>query len=751
MQDARYRIQDTRKERFFVLEFDEPSQLSKFAYPHVGIGVRLCARLQSLLRMTAYFSAVLLISLFFIPALSLAATFNPTTVEELIEAIQESNTNGEDDDINLVPNMVYTIMVSDLPGGVPFSDGNGDNGLPIILSDGGFDLTINGNDGTIRRDPALFSNDPMDPCSGPGITFRIIQINFDADLTLNDVTIQNGCADSGGANGDFGGGIFNLSNLTLNTSTISNNKADDFGGGIINFDDLTLNSSTISNNTSNTFGGGIFNTDDLTIDTSTLSYNTADIGGGIFNNSDLNLVTHSTFTGNMSTSGGGAIFNNNDIILIEHSTFTGNMDDTIGGAIFNIDDIDKITHTTFEMNGAPLGGAIFNNNDLIEVTHSTFYMNDATDSGGAIFNNDDITLIKHSTFEMNDAGTSGGAIFNEEAQDIVAIDECTFSGNMSDINGGAIFNDLDATILAITKSTFYGNMSVDNGGAIFNNDGSDITMINSTLSGNMAGTDGGAILNGGDMEISFTTIANNTAGDEGGGIAEFGFVDIRNSIVAFNTAIDTDTDNCNLDIITGVNETNNYSENDECGFDFDNATINLGPLADNGGPTETLALISGGPLDGASAMCDAINNLTVPITEDQRGFDRPFPVGGTCDSGAYETQPVGLLVNGKPADRGFFFKNQRNRIKIVGNTPNKRAALIWGFKRGNGTFSTNNCGPMPVGIRPRSFLARFRANSMGMIDKNFFLPSSSENKALFQVIDLNACGAGPVFEVILKD
>ena len=152
------------------------------------------------------------------------------------------------------------------------------------------------------------------------------------------------------------------------------------------------------------------------------------------------------------------------------------------------------------------------------------------------------------------------------------------------------------------------------------------------------------------LNISFTTIANNNA-DEGfgGGIFsqnDSGELHIRNSIVAFNTSIYSGP-NCNGDIATEPAETNNYSEDDSCGFDFDDSTIQLGPLADNGGPTQTMALLGGDPLDGASVECDALDSAGeptgMPIGIDQRFFPRPF--GPECDSGAYE---AGSSVPGGP-------------------------------------------------------------------------------------------------------
>jgi hypothetical protein len=57
------------------------------------------------------------------------------------------------------------------------------------------------------------------------------------------------------------------------------------------------------------------------------------------------------------------------------------------------------------------------------------------------------------------------------------------------------------------------------------------------------------------------------------------------------------------------------------------ANPSLGPLADNGGPTLTMALLPGSP------AIDAGNTLLAP-TCDQRGY--PRPAGAAADIGAYE-------------------------------------------------------------------------------------------------------------------
>ena len=64
------------------------------------------------------------------------------------------------------------------------------------------------------------------------------------------------------------------------------------------------------------------------------------------------------------------------------------------------------------------------------------------------------------------------------------------------------------------------------------------------------------------------------------------------------------------------------------GADVLTGPANLGPLADNGGPTKTHALLAG------SAAIDAAKDCTV--SDDQRYVSRPQPPGPACDLGAYE-------------------------------------------------------------------------------------------------------------------
>ena len=74
---------------------------------------------------------------------------------------------------------------------------------------------------------------------------------------------------------------------------------------------------------------------------------------------------------------------------------------------------------------------------------------------------------------------------------------------------------------------------------------------------------------------------------------------------------------------------NNYSNDASCGFTGDNSMITLGVLANNGGPTETVALLGGAPLNGASMDCDPLGSNGLPtgvlLPIDQRVLAKTVP------------------------------------------------------------------------------------------------------------------------------
>lgn len=224
---------------------------------------------------------------------------------------------------------------------------------------------------------------------------------------------------------------------------------------------------------------------------------------------------------------------------------------------------------------------------------------------------------------------SGG---NLTLQNVRVTNGCADGTGFPDNSGGGILTNTNGTV-TIQSSTISGNSADSDGGGIFNFGSlATVTITNSTISGNStggaSGNNGGGIWNNGTVNASFVTIAKNSASGQGGGIFIFvGTVNIKNSIVGNNTG--------GADCSGSINDIGgNYDSDGSC-FGMPGDAIFLGPLRNNGGPTQTHALLAGDPLDGAADCTDVSNNQ---VNADQRGSPRPRPVGGQCDAGAYEVQ-----------------------------------------------------------------------------------------------------------------
>jgi hypothetical protein len=196
-------------------------------------------------------------------------------------------------------------------------------------------------------------------------------------------------------------------------------------------------------------------------------------------------------------------------------------------------------------------------------------------------------------------------------------------GNAGGSDGGGIYKA--GGVLTVTNSTLSGN-SADYGGGIYNADG-DLTVSNSTLSGNSATTSGGGIYNAdGALTVTNSTVSGNSATTSGGGIYNYSStLNYANTIIA-NSPIGGD---CYNEGMIGTN-TNNLVEDGSCSAGASGDPL-LGDLADNGGPTWTMALGADSPAidagDPATCAAAAVNKL------DQRGQARNDL---QCDIGAFE-------------------------------------------------------------------------------------------------------------------
>lgn len=186
---------------------------------------------------------------------------------------------------------------------------NGSNGTPSITSA----ITLDGQGYKIQRDSALTA------CAlnttDESHEFRLLYNGASGNLTIQNLTLWNGCADGNPAQSS-GGGIYNRGYLEISNSMIRGNQARS-GGGLINSYDGMITSiigTTISENSAGHSGGGIYNSDNaeiVTISNSTFSGNSSSYqGGGLYNyGGTVNTISNSTFAGNSATLEGGGIQN----------------------------------------------------------------------------------------------------------------------------------------------------------------------------------------------------------------------------------------------------------------------------------------------------------------------------------------------------------------------------------------------------------------------------------------------------------
>ena len=151
-----------------------------------------------------------------------------------------------------------------------------------------------------------------------------------------------------------------------------------------------------------------------------------------------------------------------------------------------------------------------------------------------------------------------------------------------------------------------------------------VTITNSTITNTSFNTPPGfdhPIVLASVVVATNSTIANNAWGGLGGEVNSVRMV-LRNTILANNGG-----KNCLVaQGMTFVREGTNISDDDTCGSPTQViiADPKLGPLADNGGPTMTRALLAGSPAINAGTNCS--------VTVDQRYMARDTK----CDLGAFE-------------------------------------------------------------------------------------------------------------------
>lgn len=528
-------------------------------------------------------------------------------------AIQETNTNVSDTD---TINFSVTGTIN-LTGSLPSLTN------VIINGPGASDLTV-------RRDT--------------GGDYRIFFING-AIVSISGLTVSNGRTPDGapgaifGGSGGDGGGIFATGAITLTDLVVTGNRSGNggpggtatggfggSGGGISSGGTVTMTRVTVTNNITGNGATGAFG-------------GTGGHGGGIaFSGSSLTL-TDCVVSGN--TTGNGAIGTN------PGASGGGGGD----GAGINVAS-GTLNFTTVVINGNNAGDGNFGGTG---------------GRGAGLFTLPGVnTTLTNVTISNNNTGDGGGGSAGQggfgggiENNGTMLVKSSTISGNTTGAPGS-------------------GGSGGSIGGGVLNN--GVLTLINSTVSGNSTGGiggDGGGIHhNGSSLTLTNSTITNNTALTiVGNGVHSSSFanpVTIRNTVIAQNGG-GPDTSGAFVsqgnNLIGNADGSTGFIGSDLTGTTATPINAMLGPLANNGGPTFTHALLVDSPALDAGNNALAIDENSSALTQDQRGSPR---IVDSPDDGSTATVDIGAFE---------FFQTFEN---IPDKTTNEDTSISISFNVGDG-------------------------------------------------------------------
>jgi predicted outer membrane repeat protein len=437
-------------------------------------------------------------------------------------------------------------------------------------------------------------------------------INFSA--AISSITLTDGSIMLGAEN-IIGPGS---ASLAITTSAPAAYDVFNFSGA----GDVTVSGFSLTENRIKTENQGKFTMNDVSIYDSYAGY-----GGALYaaNSSDL-VISGSHFENNESGNAnkGGAIYaaNNGKVTITDTEIIDNNA----------------------QTNGQ--GGGIFvgANVSSFSLTDSVVTGNTAQNGGGLNMATAGTVTIADSDISSNTAALSGGGAYVGQAGGQVTIDRTTFDGNTAG-TGGGISTSQRAVVM--TNSTVSNNTASSGGGGFKVASSSQATFNNTTITGNNALTYGGGFYFSLVSGVSFnqSTISENEAGAGGGLITRttsaFVTLELSGTILSGNSSTLSGFEDVYANKNTALNSdysvlgSSNGPVVTDLGGTIRSSTPGLLALADNGGPTLTMAL------DPTSIAIDAGPDPVATFTGngfDQRGTPWVRVSGSAVDIGAFELQ-----------------------------------------------------------------------------------------------------------------
>jgi hypothetical protein len=431
-----------------------------------------------------------------------------------------------------------------------------------------------------------------------GRVANVFEVHEGASLTLQGLTVRHG-------EEFFGGGIYvySYASLTVEDSTITENLGVVRGGGIYADQGaaVTIEASNVSDNETGGYGGGI----DAGIGETAACEETAAVAA--------------------QRSGRGVNPRQESVPAIRAGSDAEPLSDEPGLTV---------RHSTIDDNVAEEG-----NGGGIETWHEEGCEGDLLRGSVA-------ASAKH--LDLTTFAEDPG----------VSIDQSTIAGNTADDErdydeggeGGGVFEEGDFYPDPIVNSTIADNVAQRNGGGVGAGYGGTAVLISDTVFGNTVvppEVDTAKTAKPAIEELA--GVGNNLAAEP----LTYGLIELRNTIVAEPSS---GIENCEGEIQSYVpgagynldypSSTEEGSSTDTCGLSTeDHDLLDISPdldeagLQENGGPTETIALLSTSPAIGVVPLVeDCAETEDGPDSIDQRGEPRPGISGDGCDIGAYEYQ-----------------------------------------------------------------------------------------------------------------